>query len=81
MFGKVIRPYGSLYILLYFHNECKMMEAIYKSMMERRYRVRLANEKSTGTIQKEGEIYLKATERKEKSSFQVDKYLIFAKVE
>jgi hypothetical protein len=34
MYGKIIRPHGSLYVLLCFNNENKIMEAIYKSAME-----------------------------------------------
>lgn len=44
MYGKILRPHGSSYILLYFNNENKMIGVIYKSAMEEIGQIKIQKE-------------------------------------
>jgi hypothetical protein len=69
IFGKVIRPYGKSYILLYFNNDSRSDIQINDG---RKYRLWLTNEKPARMIWREGDICYKMFKRGEEDPFQVD---------
>ncbi|CAB4437894.1 unnamed protein product [Rhizophagus irregularis] len=70
MFGKTIRPYGSSYTLLYFHNECKMIKAIYKSTMEEDIGCGLQMKSQQELFGKKEKFILKQSKGKKKVHFK-----------